>query len=147
MEFQIGDMVLLKVSPWKGMFRFGKKGKLAPRFVGPFKILERVGEVAYTLDLPQELSNIHPTFHVSNLKKCLAEENLHVPLEDIQIDESLHFVEKPVEIMDREIKTLKRTRIPIVKVRWKSKRGPEFTLEREDQMMKKYPHLFPNTST
>ena len=75
------------------MSRFGKRGKLAPRYVGPFKIIERVGNVAYQLELPPELSNIHPTFHVSNLKKCLAEENLHVPLEDIQIDESMHFIE------------------------------------------------------
>ncbi|KAI3775098.1 hypothetical protein L1987_49666 [Smallanthus sonchifolius] len=142
LEFQVGDMVLLKVSPWKGVVRFGKKGKLAPRYVGPFKILERVGKVAYKLDLPSELSNVHPTFHVSNLKKCLADENLHIPLDEVRIDEKMHFVEKPVEIMDREVKKLKRSRIPIVKVRWESKRGPEFTWEREDQMKTKYPHLF-----
>jgi len=129
------------------MFRFGKKEKLAPRYVGPFKILERIGKVAYKLELPQELSNIHPTFHVSNLKKCLADENLHIPLEDIHIDDSMRFVEKPVEIMDREVKQLKRSRIPIVKVRWESKRGPEFTWEREDQMKTKYPHLFPEASS
>ena len=129
------------------MFRFGKKGKLAPRYVGPFKILERIGKVAYKLELPQELSNIHPTFHVSNLKKCLADENLHIPLEDIHIDDSMRFVEKPVEIMDREVKQLKRSRIPIVKVHWESKRGPEFTWEREDQMKTKYPHLFPEASS
>ncbi|KAD4889014.1 hypothetical protein E3N88_21087 [Mikania micrantha] len=142
LEFNIGDLVLLKVSHWKGVFRFGKKGKLAPRYVGPFKILERIGKVAYKLELPQELSNIHPTFHVSNLKKCLANENLHIPLDDVYIDESIHFVEKPVEIMDRGEKKLKRSRIPIVKVRWESKRGPEFTWEREDQMKQKYPQLF-----
>ncbi|KAI3744698.1 hypothetical protein L1987_57788 [Smallanthus sonchifolius] len=142
LEFQVGDMVLLKVSPWKGVVRFGKKGKLAPRYVGPFKILERVGKVAYKLDLPSELINVHPTFHVSNLKKCLADENLHIPLDEVRIDERMHFVEKPVEIMDREVKKLKRSRIPIVKVRWESKRGPEFTWEREDHMKTKYPHLF-----
>ncbi|KAI3821770.1 hypothetical protein L1987_09342 [Smallanthus sonchifolius] len=135
-------MVLLKVSPWKGVVRFGKKGKLAPQYVGPFKILERVGKVAYKLDLPPELSNVHLTFHVSNLKKCLADKNLHIPLDEVRIDEKVHFVEKPVEIMDREVKKLKRSRIPIVKVRWESKRGPEFTWEREDQMKTKYPHLF-----
>ncbi|KAD5803381.1 hypothetical protein E3N88_14741 [Mikania micrantha] len=127
-------MVLLKVSPWKGVVRFGKKGKLAPRYVGPFKILERIGKVAYKLELPPELSNVHPTFHVSNLRKCLADQDLQVPLDDIRIDDTMHFVEKPVEIMDREVKQLKRSRIPIVKVRWESKRGPEFTWEREDQM-------------
>ncbi|KAD4585007.1 hypothetical protein E3N88_22608 [Mikania micrantha] len=125
-----------------GVVRFGKKGKLAPRYVGPFKILERIGKVAYKLELPQELGNIHPTFHVSNLKKCLANENLHIPLDDVYIDESMHFVEKPVEIIDRGEKKLKRSRIPIVKVRWESKRGPEFTWEREDQMKQKYPQLF-----
>ncbi|KAI3808261.1 hypothetical protein L1987_24210 [Smallanthus sonchifolius] len=85
LEFQVGDMVLLKVSPWKGVVRFGKKGKLAPRYVGPFKILERVGKVAYKLDLPSELNNVHPTFQVSNLKKCLADENLHIPLDEVRI--------------------------------------------------------------
>ncbi|KAC9482320.1 hypothetical protein E3N88_45763 [Mikania micrantha] len=108
------------VSPWKGVVRFGKKGKLAPRFVGPFKILERIGKVAYRLELPQELSNIHPTFHVSNLKKCLADENLHIPLDEVTIDETMHFIEKPVKIVDREIKKLKNKCIPIVLVKWDS---------------------------
>ncbi|KAI3754912.1 hypothetical protein L1987_54704 [Smallanthus sonchifolius] len=141
LEFQVGDLVLLKVSPWKSVIRFGKKGKLAPRYVGPFKILERIGKVAYKLDLPPSLGNVHPTFHVSNLKKCLADENLHIPLDDVHIDETMHFIERPVEIMDREVKQLKRSRIPIVKVRWESKRGPEFTWEREDQMKLKYPPI------
>ncbi|KAD2805096.1 hypothetical protein E3N88_38473 [Mikania micrantha] len=127
LEFQIGDRVMLKVSPWKGIFRFGKRGKLSPWFVGPFKILERIGSVAYRLELPPELSNIHDVFHVSNLKKCLADESLIVPLEEIQIDEKLQFSEEPVEVMDREVKVLKRNRIPIVKVRWNSQRGPEYT--------------------
>ncbi|KAI3776203.1 hypothetical protein L1987_45975 [Smallanthus sonchifolius] len=116
LEFQVGDLVLLKVSPWKGVIGFGKKGKLAPHYVGPFKILERIGKVAYKLELPPSFGNVHPTFHVSNLKKCLADENLHIPLDDVHIDETMHFVERPVEIMDREIKQLKRSRIPIVKV-------------------------------
>ncbi|GJY16797.1 putative reverse transcriptase domain-containing protein [Tanacetum coccineum] len=116
LEFEVGDKVLLKVSPWKGVMRFGKRGKLAPRYVGPFEILERIGPVAYRLRLPKELSEVHDTFHVSNLKKCLADANLHVPLDEIKVDKTLHFVEKPVEIMDREVKTLKRSKIPIVKV-------------------------------
>ncbi|KAD3337246.1 hypothetical protein E3N88_32766 [Mikania micrantha] len=142
LEFQVGDRVMLKVSPWKGIFRFGKRGKLSPRFVGPFKILERIGSVAYRLELPPELGNIHDVFHVSNLKKCLTDESLIVPLKEIQIDEKLQFREEPVEVMDREVKVLKRSRIPIVKIRWNSQRGPEYTWEREDQMKQKYPHLF-----
>ncbi|GJX87150.1 putative reverse transcriptase domain-containing protein [Tanacetum coccineum] len=116
LEFEVGDQVLLKVSPWKGVIRFGKKGKLVPRYVGSFEIFERIGPVAYRLRLPKEMSKMHNTFHVSNLKKYLADANLHVPLDDIKIDKSLHFVEEPVEIMDREVKTLKRSKIPIVKV-------------------------------
>ncbi|GJR43843.1 reverse transcriptase domain-containing protein [Tanacetum coccineum] len=143
-EFNVGDRVLLKVSPWKGVMRFGKKGKLSPRYVGPFEVLERIGPVAYRLRLPDELVGVHDTFHVSNLKKCLAKEGLHVPVDEIKIDKTLRFVEEPVEIMDREIKSLKRSRIPIVKVRWDSKRGPEYTWEREDHMKSKYPHLFVN---
>ncbi|GJY26375.1 hypothetical protein Tco_0401101 [Tanacetum coccineum] len=115
MEFQVGDMVMLKVSPWKGVIRFGKRGKLSPRYIGPFKIIERIGPVAYKLELPDKLRGIHNTFHVSNLKKCLADENLVIPLEEIQLDDKLHFIEEPVEIMDREVKQLKQSRIPIVK--------------------------------
>ncbi|GKF95222.1 hypothetical protein Tco_0287957, partial [Tanacetum coccineum] len=111
LEFEVGDRVLLKLSSWKGVMRFGKKGKLAPRYVGPFEILERIGLIAYWLRLPEELNSVHDTFQVSNLKKCLGNAYLHVP-------------------------------IPLVKVRWNSKRGPEFTWEREDYMKSKYPHLF-----
>ncbi|GJZ02192.1 reverse transcriptase domain-containing protein [Tanacetum coccineum] len=142
LEFSVGDYVLLKVSPWKGVVRFGKKGKLAPRFVGPFEIVKKVGPVAYQLDLPEELNDVHDTFHVSNLKKCLADPTLQVPLDEIRVDAKLNFVEEPVEILEREFKKLKRSRIAIVKVRWNSKRGPEFTWEREDQMKLKYPLLF-----
>ncbi|GJT81581.1 hypothetical protein Tco_1055923 [Tanacetum coccineum] len=111
MDFQVGDKVMLKVSPWKWVVHFGKQGKLNPRYIGPFKVLEKVGSVAYNLELLEELSRVHNTFHL-------------------------------VEIMDREVKRLKRSRIPIFKVRWNSRRGPEFTWERKDQFRKKYPHLF-----
>ncbi|GJS14384.1 hypothetical protein Tco_0408856 [Tanacetum coccineum] len=104
MVFQVGDWVMLKVSPWKGVVHFGKQGKLNP-------------------------SRVHSTFHVSNLKKCLSDESLVIPLEELRVDDKLHFVEEPVEVMDREIKQLNRSHIPIIKVRWNSKRGPEFTWE------------------
>ncbi|GJU50731.1 putative reverse transcriptase domain-containing protein [Tanacetum coccineum] len=146
MEFQVGDRVMLKVSPWKGVVRFGKRGKLNPIYVGPFKVLAKVEAVAYKLELPQELSRVHNTFHVSNLKKCYADEPLAVPLDGLHIDDKLHFVEEPVEIMDREVKRLKQSRIPIFKVRWNFRRGPEFTWEREDQFRKKYPHLYTKTA-
>ncbi|GJU55432.1 putative reverse transcriptase domain-containing protein [Tanacetum coccineum] len=103
LEFEVKDQGLLKVLPWKGVMRFGKKGKLAPRYVGPFEILERICPVAYRLRLPMELSEVHDTFHVSNLKKCLADATLHVPLDEIKIDKTLHFVKEPLEIMDRSL--------------------------------------------
>ncbi|GKC37981.1 putative reverse transcriptase domain-containing protein [Tanacetum coccineum] len=142
LEFEVGDRVLLKVSPWKGVVHFGKKGKLAPRYVGPFEILGRIDLVAYRLRLPEELSSVHDTFHVLNLKKYLADANFHVPLNEIKVDKTLGFVEEPVEIMDREIKKLKHRNIALLKVRWNSKRGPDLTWEHEDQMRIKYPQLF-----
>ncbi|GJX02033.1 putative reverse transcriptase domain-containing protein [Tanacetum coccineum] len=117
LEFEVGDMVLLK-------------------------IVARVGPEAYTLELPEELKGIHSTFHVLNLKKCLTEGDVVVPMEEIQLDDKLHMIEEPVEIVDKEVKRLKQSRIPIIKVRWNSQRGPEFTWECEDQIKKKYPHLF-----
>ncbi|GJQ89647.1 putative reverse transcriptase domain-containing protein [Tanacetum coccineum] len=120
LEFQVEDKVMLKVSPWKEVIRFGKQGKLNPRYIGPFKILA---------------------------KKCLSDESFVISLDEIHIDDKLHFVEEPIEIMDREVKRLKQSRIPIVKVRWNSRRGPEFTWERKDQFKKKYPHLFAKSST
>nr|GFB27294.1 putative reverse transcriptase domain-containing protein [Tanacetum cinerariifolium] len=146
MEFQVGDKVMLKVFLWKGVVRFGKRGKLNPRYVGPFKVLERVGDVAYKLDLPEELSRVHNIVHMSNLKKCHADEPLAVWLDGLHFDDKLHFMENPMEIIDREVKRLKQSQIPLVKVRWNSKRGPEFTWEREDQFRKKYPHLFARTA-
>ncbi|GKF88091.1 putative reverse transcriptase domain-containing protein, partial [Tanacetum coccineum] len=108
--------------------------------------LEKVGEVAYKLELPEELSRVHNTFHVSNLKKCHADEPLAILLDGLHVDDKLHFVEELVEIVDHEVKRLKRSRILLVKVRWNSKRGQEFTWEHEDQLWKKYPHLFTKTA-
>ncbi|GKF40779.1 hypothetical protein Tco_0124121, partial [Tanacetum coccineum] len=117
-------------------------GDLNPRYIGPFKILAKIGTVAYRLELPEKLSQVYSTFHVSNMKKRFFDEPLDVPLDEIQIDDKLNFIEEPIEIIDREVKRLKQSHIPIVKVRWNSRRGPEFTWEREDQMKKKYPYLF-----
>ncbi|GKB49759.1 putative reverse transcriptase domain-containing protein [Tanacetum coccineum] len=146
LEVQIGDKVMLKVSPWKGVIRFGKQRKLNPRYIGPFKIIAKVGTAAYRLKLPEQLSRVHSTFHVLNFKKCLVDDPLTIPLDEIQIDDKLYFIEEPVEIMDRKVKHLKQSHILIVKVRWNLRRDPEFTWECEDQMQKKYPHLFPNST-
>ncbi|GJX42544.1 hypothetical protein Tco_0257534 [Tanacetum coccineum] len=106
---------MLKVFPWKRVIRFGKRGKLNPRYIEPFKILAVVGTVAYRLELSEQLSRVHSTFHVSNLKECLSDETLGIPLDEIQIDDKLYFIEEPVEIMDREVKRPKQSCIPIIK--------------------------------
>nr|GEZ74161.1 putative reverse transcriptase domain-containing protein [Tanacetum cinerariifolium] len=134
----------IKAAPFEGLYRhkcvirFNKRGKLNPRYIGPFKILAKVGTVAYRLELPEQLSRVYSTFHVSKLKKCMADEPLAIPLDEIQVDDKLNFIEEPIEIMDCEVKRLKQSHILIVKVRWNSRRGPKFTWEREDQMQKKY---------
>ncbi|GJY46394.1 hypothetical protein Tco_0435457 [Tanacetum coccineum] len=127
--------------------KYLKKGKLAPRFVGPFEITGKIGPVAYRLRLPEELNGVHDTFHVSNLKKCLADPTLQIPLYEIQVNAMLNFVEEPVEILEGEFKKLKPSRIAIVKVRWNSKQRPEFTWERKDQMKLKFPHLFSSNAS
>nr|GEW40411.1 reverse transcriptase domain-containing protein [Tanacetum cinerariifolium] len=115
--------------------RFIKRGKLNPRYIGPFKVLAKIGDVAYRLELSQELGRVHHTFHVSNLKKCYADNPLAMPLEGVHIDETLQFMEEP------------RSQIPLLKVRWNSRRGPEFTWECEDSFKLKYPHLFTNQAS
>nr|GEZ94205.1 putative reverse transcriptase domain-containing protein [Tanacetum cinerariifolium] len=140
-KFEVGDKVMLKVLPWKGVIRFGKRGKLSRRFIGPFKVIERIGPVAYKLEFPDKLRGIHDTFHVSNLKICFVNDDVVIPLDEVQLDNKLHFIEELVEIMYREVKRLKQSRIPIVKVCWNSRRGPKFTWECEDFFRSKYPHL------
>nr|GEX75817.1 hypothetical protein [Tanacetum cinerariifolium] len=163
LEFSVGDKVLLKVSPRKGVVRFDKRSKLSPRYVAPFEIVERVGvvrfdkrsklspryvapfeivervgPVAYRLRLPKEFVGVHDTFHVSNLKKCLADVNLYVPLDEVKVDDKLRFVEEHIGILNRGVKKLKRRWIPIVKTHWNSRRGSEFTWEQEDEMKRKH---------
>nr|GEY68282.1 putative reverse transcriptase domain-containing protein [Tanacetum cinerariifolium] len=143
-EALYGQKCRSSVSPWKGVVRFIKRGKLNPRYIGPFKVLAMVGDVACKLELPRELNIVHHTIHVSNLTKCYADEPLAMPLEGVHIEDTLQFVEEPVEIKEREIKRLKRSHIPLVNVRWNSRMGPEFTWAREDSFKQKYPHLFTN---
>ncbi|KAI3776002.1 hypothetical protein L1987_45762 [Smallanthus sonchifolius] len=142
LEFQVGDMVLLKVSPWKGIIRFRKRGKLSPRFIESFKILARVGQVAYRLDLPVEFSGIHPTFHVSHLRKCLADDTAHMPYDEIEVYKILNYVEEPIAILDRAEKRLRNKSIHLVKVQWKHRKGSEATWEKEDEMRGLYPQMF-----
>ncbi|KAD3640528.1 hypothetical protein E3N88_29751 [Mikania micrantha] len=133
-EFDVGDRVLLKVSPWKGIIRFRKRGKLSPRYIGPFQIKARVGKVAYRLDLPEELNGIHPTFHVSHLRKCLADEQAHVPLEDIEVDDRLNYIEEPVAIVDTKEKQLRNKTVRQVKVKWKHRKVSDTAWETEGEM-------------
>ncbi|XP_021991218.1 uncharacterized protein LOC110944220 [Helianthus annuus] len=141
-EFQVGDRVFLKVSPWKGIIRFRKRGKLGPRYIGPFKILARIGKVAYRLELPPSLEGIHNTFHVSQLRKCLTDEAAHVPLGDIEIDKKMNYIERPVAIKDSKIKTLRNKEVKQVLVQWQHRKGSDLTWESENEMRRFYPFLF-----
>ena len=142
LEFQVGDFVLLKVPPWKGVIRFRKRGKLGPRYIGPYRIITRVGKVAYRLELPDELRSIHNTFHVSQLRKCVRDESAVIPLEDIQIDEKLNYVEKPIALLEWKVKTLRNKEIKYVKVLWQHRKSSEWTGEPEVEMRAHYPELF-----
>ncbi|KAI3691954.1 hypothetical protein L6452_31757 [Arctium lappa] len=141
MEFQVGDRVMLKVSPWKGIIRFGKQGKLSPRFLGPFPIIERMGLQAYKLDLPPEMSEIHPTFHICYLRKCLAEEENVIQLSEIRMDNN-RCVEELESILERVTKKLHHKEVVMMKVQWKHHRGANMTWEAEEDMKRRYPHLF-----
>ncbi|KAL0544333.1 hypothetical protein IC582_019446 [Cucumis melo] len=142
LEFEIGDKVFLKVAPMKGVLRFERRGKLSPRFVGPFEILERIGPVAYRLALPPSLSTVHDVFHVSMLRKYVPDPSHVVDYEPLEIDENLSYVEQPVEVLAREVKTLRNKEIPLVKVLWRNHRVEDATWEREDDMRSRYPELF-----
>lgn len=142
LEFQIGDWVFLKVSPMKGVMRFGKKGKLSPRYIGPYQIIRRIGMVAYELDLPADLEAVHPVFHVSMLRKCIGDPSKIMPVKEIQITEDLNFEEQPVVILDRQTRRLRNKEITSVKVLWRNNNREEMTWESEDLMKKRYPQLF-----
>ncbi|KAL0559551.1 hypothetical protein IC582_004165 [Cucumis melo] len=142
LEFEIGDKVFLKVAPMRGVLRFERRGKLSPRFVGPFEILERIGPVAYRLALPPSLSTVHDVFHVSMLRKYVPDPSHVVDYEPLEIDENLSYIEQPVEVLAREVKTLRNKEIPLVKVLWRNHRVEEATWEREDDMRSRYPELF-----
>ncbi|KAL0556241.1 hypothetical protein IC582_004752 [Cucumis melo] len=142
LEFEVGDKVFLKVAPMRGVLRFERRGKLSPRFVGPFEILERIGPVAYRLALPPSLSTVHDVFHVSMLRKYVPDPSHVVDYEPLEIDENLSYTEQPVEVLAREVKTLRNKEIPLVKVLWRNHRVEEATWEREDDMRSRYPELF-----
>ena len=141
-QFQVGDHVFLRVSPWKGVRRFGKKGKLSPRFIGPFEILERIGQVAYRLALPPALSAVHDVFHVSALRRYVSDETHVLSYEDLVLDETLSYEEQPVEILDRKDKVLRNKTIPLVKVLWRNSKVEEATWELESDMRSQHPELF-----
>ncbi|XP_021975369.1 uncharacterized protein LOC110870501 [Helianthus annuus] len=142
LEFQVGDYVYLKVSPWKGVICFRKRGKLGPRYIGHFKVLARVGRVAYQLDLPPILEGIHNIFHVSQLRKCLSDETACVSHDDIVLDERLNYVERPIAIKDSMVTHLRNKAIKQVLVQWQHRKGSDLTWELEDDMREHYPALF-----
>ena len=147
LAFEVGDKVLLKVSPMKGVMRFGKKGKLSPKYIGPYEILERIGTVAYRSALPPELSKVHDVFHVSQLRRYISDPSHVIPTESVEVEPNLTFEERPVQILDRQEKILRRKVVPIVKVLWRSQKYEEATWETEESMRQKYPELFDRYET
>ena len=142
LEFQVGDYVFLKISPTRGVIRFGSRGKLSPRFIGPFEIIGRVGQVAYRLDLPQTLAGVHNVFHTSQLKKYLRDEEHVVDHSELEIGNDQTYKTSPVQILDRKEKVLRGKVIPLVLVAWDPNSPGECTWEREDHIRSHYPHLF-----
>ena len=141
------EQVLMKVSPMKEVMRFSKRGKLSPRYIGPFEVLKRVGEVAYELVLPPGLSGVHPVFHVSMLKRYHGDGNYIIRWDLVLLDENLSYEEEPVAILDREVRKLRSREIASVKVQWKNRSVEESTWEKEVGMQEKYPHLFTDSGT
>jgi hypothetical protein len=142
LSFEVGDFVYLKVSPIRGIKRFGVKGKLAPRYIGPYQIQARRGEVAYQLSLPESLSAMHDVFHMSQLKKCLRVPEEQLPTEDLEVQEDLTYIEKPTQILETADRVTRRSTIRMCKVKWGHHSEEEATWEREDDLRAKYPELF-----
>ena len=142
LEFEVGDMVFLRISPWKGVLRFGKLGKLSPQYIGTYRIVERIGEVAYRLELPFDLDRIHDVFHVSMLRKYIPDPSHILTEKPVEIRENLTYEEEPVQILDRQEQVLRNKTIPLVKVLWRSHTVEEATWEHEEQMKRHYPHIF-----
>ena len=144
-EYEVGEKVFLRVSPWRGIMRFGKKGKLSPRYIGPYEILERVGPLAYRLALPPELAQIHNVFHVSMLRRYRSDPSHVLRDEPVEISDDLSYVEEPQEILEYQERELRNRKIPMVKVLWKNHSRREATWETEQSMRSQYPWLFPDT--
>ena len=141
-RYEIGEKVFLKVSPWKKVMRFGKNGKLSPRFIGPYEVIEKVGPMAYRLALPLELEKIHNLFHVSMLRRYRSDPSHVVSSETIDLRLDLTYQEEPVEILALEVKELRKKRIPLVKELWRNHKTEEATWESEEVMLQQYPQLF-----
>ena len=142
-EFQVGDYVFLKVSPMKGVMRFGKKEKLAPRYIGPFEMLERIGIFAYRLALPPDMSQVHPVFHVSMLRRYISDLSHVLQSHSVEVNDDLTYEGEPVAIVDYQVRQLRSKVIPMVKMWWRSKNIEEHTWETETEMRAAYPYLFP----
>ena len=147
LEFHVGDLVFLKVSPMKNVMRFGRKGKLSPRYVGPFEVLEKVGALEYRVALPLKLEKIHNVFHVSSLKKYVYDAFHVVEIEPIQLDENLAYDEYPIRIVDTMDKVIRKAIVKLVKVQWSKHEEREATWELESEIKEKYPHIFYNLGT
>ena len=141
-EYQVGEKVLLKISPMKGVMRFGKKGKLSPKYIGPYEIIQRVGKVAYKLDLPNELERVHNVFHVSQIRKYIPDATHVLQPETIEMDENLTYEERPVKILDTKVRSTRNKDVKIVKALWLNHNTEEATWEAEADMRKRYPELF-----
>jgi hypothetical protein len=142
LSFEVGDFVYLKVSPMRGLRRFKVRGKLAPRFIGPFKILEKRGEVAYQLELPPQMSDVHDVFHVSQLKKCLYVPEEQIPMEDLDAKKDLSYQEHPVRILETSERVTRNKRIKMCRVQWSHQTEDEATWEREEELKTEFPCFF-----